>query len=208
MNENMRQMLENQKTLYINQIKEWVEIFTDIETKNKYQILNENQTQIGYIAERSGGLLRFFSRNIFGSHRPLSITVWNSNRDIVLNCHRSFFFFFSSLYVESSSGEKIGCIKRRFGILSKKYDLLDENDQVFAKIKSPIWKIWTFKIYNFSDLEIGIISKNWGGILKEVFSDADKFHIQFPDFDFKKKSIILAAAISIDMDFFEENENR
>lgn len=46
--------------------------------------------------------------------------------------------------------------------------------------------------------EVGKISKKWGGILKEVFTDADSFGITFPvDLDVKIKAVLMAAAILI-----------
>ena len=208
MNERLRQLLENRKTLYINQIKEWIEIFTDFETRNKYQILDETQAEIGFLAEINNGLFSFFSRNLFGSHRPLEVSIWDHERQPVLNFKRPFFFFFSSFVVRNADGSELGQVKRRFGILNKKYDLLDENEKLFMTVKSPIWRLWTFWLLDLNGKEVGVISKNWGGLLKEVFTDTDRFQIDFPQIDWKKKAVVLATAISIDMDFFEENERR
>ena len=45
---------------------------------------------------------------------------------------------------------------------------------------------------------IGKISKHWSGILKEAFTDADNFGIQFPmDLDVKIKAVLLGAVFLI-----------
>lgn len=45
---------------------------------------------------------------------------------------------------------------------------------------------------------VGRISKQWTGIVKEAFSDADNFGIQFPlDLDVKMKAVLLGACFLI-----------
>lgn len=48
------------------------------------------------------------------------------------------------------------------------------------------------------DRPIGRISKQWSGLLKEVFTDTDNFGIQFPlDMDVKMKAVLLGACFLI-----------
>ena len=45
---------------------------------------------------------------------------------------------------------------------------------------------------------IGRISKQWSGLLKEVFTDTDNFGIQFPmDLDVKMKAVLMGACFLI-----------
>lgn len=49
-----------------------------------------------------------------------------------------------------------------------------------------------------SSKPIGRISKQWSGLLKEVFTDTDNFGIQFPlDMDVKMKAVLLGACFLI-----------
>ncbi|XP_042091803.1 phospholipid scramblase 2 isoform X2 [Ovis aries] len=51
---------------------------------------------------------------------------------------------------------------------------------------------------------VGRISKHWTGLIKELFTDADNFGIQFPlDLDVKMKAVMLGACFLIDFMFFE-----
>ena len=55
--------------------------------------------------------------------------------------------------------------------------------------------------------KVGKITKKWVGAIKELFTDADTFALNFSkDLDPKSKAIILGTAILIDFAFFEENE--
>lgn len=199
---------ENHKLMFIKQVKEWTEIIINIETKNKYAVLDERGTEIGFLAEESSGLWAMLKRWLFRSHRPFEIKVWDNKRDPLLQLTRPFFWFFSDLLVRDAKGRVLGHVFRRFGLLYKKYDLCDANGKVFAQIKAPIWNLWTFRIYvPDSDRELGQISKKWGGIIKEIFTDSDKFGVNLEKFTSEQRPVVFAAAISIDFDFFEDNHD-
>lgn len=205
-----KNLVSGQGPLFIRQIKEMVEIFIDFETKNKYEILDQEKNQIGFIAERDGGFWGVVKRWFLRSHRPLEVDVFNAQREKVLLLSRPFFWMFSDLYVQDHSGQKVGRIHRRFGILYKKYDLYDAQDKLFARIKSPLWRLWTFPIRSPAGEDLGVISKKWSGFLKEIFTDADMYMFSMEENQVSEdqKLIGLAAAISIDFDYFENNQGK
>ncbi|XP_078266561.1 phospholipid scramblase 2-like isoform X2 [Rhinoraja longicauda] len=63
------------------------------------------------------------------------------------------------------------------------------------------------EITNLDETEsVGKITKQWTGLLREAFTDADNFGIQFPlDLDVKVKAVLLAATFLIDFLFFEKS---
>lgn len=205
----MREILNHDK-LVINQMKEWVEIIANIETKNAYEIQTEQGQSLGNIAEVSGGFFDFIKRMLFRSHRPLNIEVYSKDEEKILRFKRNFFFLFSDLFIFDDLEKCLGSVHRRFGIIYKKYDLTI-NDKVFATVKSPLWRLWTFPIYDMhGEKQLGAISKRWQGILKEGFTDADKFLVDFgnENWNLEQKAVILGLAISIDFDFFEDNHKK
>ena len=73
------------------------------------------------------------------------------------------------------------------------------------QIYSPIFRIWTFKLL-FEDQEVGRISKKWGGMLKEMFTDADVFGMEVePHVPNELRAILLVATFLIDFTCFENN---
>ena len=160
------------------------------------------------LAERTEGFWTTVKRLVFRSHRPLQIDFFDPDGSLRLSFRRSFFFFFSDLSVESHEGTPLGSVHRRFGILHKKYDLLDASGRCFARIETPIWRLWTFPLFRGDGQRVGEISKKWSGLLREAFSDADTFQVNFgaAAFGEVERAVILAAAISIDFDFFEDNQ--
>ncbi len=200
-----------QSTYFIQQVKEWAEIVLNFETANKYKIENSQGSEIGGIYETGHGFLKVLARLILRSHRPITIEVVDKDSSKILQLHRPFFFIWSNLTIQDTNQKKLGWAKRRFGfLLFKRYDLLDQHGNLFGKICSPFWRIWTFKIAcPKTQQELAIISKKWGGILKETFSDADRFGVTFssPNLTLEQKATIFSTAITVDFDFFEDNSN-
>jgi uncharacterized protein YxjI len=194
--------------LFIQQKKEWTEILIDWETKNRYAVMDGDRNVLGAVAERAGGFLDVLRRGFLRSHRGFEVDVLDPGGAPILNLSRKFFFFFSDLEVRSGDGRKLGSVHRRFGILYKKYDLKDESGTCFATIKSPLWRLWTFPVLDRTGNQRSTISKRWGGALREIFTDADTFMVDYGSGQWREgqKAVIFAAAISIDFDFFENNQ--
>jgi hypothetical protein len=200
--------LSGPQKLFVRQRKEWTEIMLDWETRNQYSVLDENQCEVGSVVEKSGGLGAFLTRGFLRSHRPLEVGVLGRGGNLLIRLSRSFFFFFSNLEIIDQNDRTLGRVQRRFGLLYRKYDLYDDSGTVFATIKGAIWRIWTFPIFDSRGAGEGLISKRWGGGLREIFTDADTFMIDFGDglWTENQRRVIFAAAISIDFDFFENNQ--
>jgi uncharacterized protein YxjI len=208
MDQNLSAFFAGHHRLFINQEKEWIEILVDWEVKNRYTILDAQRQKVGAIAEKAGGIWDFLRRGFFRSHRPFEIAVFDPSGKMILRLTRKFFFFFSDLDVLGTLGDRIGSVRRQFGLLHKKYDLVDESGQSFARIMSPVWRLWTFPVTDTLGRNQALITKQWGGALREMFSDADTFMIDFTGgkWDDRQRAIIFAAALSIDFDFFEKNQ--
>jgi hypothetical protein len=203
----MNEIFKNSPQIIVKQVKEMFEIVLNWETANKYALYDSESNKIGFAAERSHGIFHKIIRNIMRSHRSISMDVWDKDDRHVLTGHRPWYFFFSDLNVRTHDERLIGDIKTRFGFLKRKYDLSDSQGRVFASIESYRWKLWTFTIFDSNGNEMGVITKKWGGLLKEVFTDADQFTIDFSRFNWteEQKAILLFSCLSVDLDFFEDN---
>lgn len=205
----LEKMFNQNKAIIVSQVREMFEIVINWETANKYNILDENGNIIGFAAERTNGIFHRIIRNFLRSHRKITIDIWDNEKNHLLVGIRPFYFFFSDLEIRDDKGKYIGEIKTRFGILKRKYDLYDQPGRVFATIESYRWRLWTFTIFGRLEKELGVISKKWGGFLKEVFTDSDRFAIDLSknDWTIEQKSVLVFACLSIDLDFFEDNSN-
>lgn len=94
---------------------------------------------------------------------------------------------------------------------SRNYDLLEANDQIFAKIHAGLFRVWTFDLLDLTQKKIGFVTKKWGGFIKEIFTDADRYVVkleQIAKLSLLQKAVVLGAAVSIDFDYFENNQKK
>ena len=193
--------LSKHQELIVKQEMEHLEAFTGLETQNRYSVSTPDGNPLLYAYEESG----FFSRIFLKKNRPLSIHVIDNNKDRILTASRSFFLFFSPLDIQDETGHKIGSLRRRFSILNRRFEFEDSTGKIIAEMRGPRLRPNTFMIYNKKEEEIGRVTKQWSGIGREVFSDADTFNVQI---DSNKTNrdfamLILASSIAVDLDFFE-----
>lgn len=192
--------------LHVKQEVEPVEIFTPFETRNRYRIVTPDGDTVIYAFEESG----FWGRQLLRGHRPLTINLLDpATRQPVVRASRKFFWFFSHLHMRDSSGRHLGSLQRRFGLLTRRFTLEQADHHPQLKVRGPVFRPNTF-IIEKDGSEIARITKMWGGFLKEAFTRADKFKIEFgasnSDTDFKL--LALCTAIAVDLDIFEGRSNR
>ncbi len=198
--------IHSSESFIIKQKKEWIEIFSGIETKNKYSVLNDQMKEIGFILEEGSGFTHFIKRWLLRSHRPFDITVLDSEGHKILSLSRKFFWFFSDLNV-SFDNKNYGSIHRRFSIFFKHYDVLDANGAFVFQVRSPFWRIWTFPAKRENGSQVGLVTKKWQGLIKEAFTDSDAFMIKAnADLSIETKILLFCCGISIDFDYFENNQ--
>ena len=182
--------LANYQELVVRQTKEMLEIFTGFETANRYRILTPEGEEAMFCYEESGMLTRQF----MGSHRPLNLHVIDNNGQPILNAYRNFFWFFSHLNVQDGSGAPIGSLHRKFGMIHRKFALLNSDGQQIAGAQRKLVQALHIHLEQRSGREMGRIVKQWGGILREGFTDADTFSIQFSDVERSQEVRLLLLA--------------
>ena len=186
--------------LVVSQQKEWGEILTGFETKNKYAISDPSGNRMYLAAEEDGSmLLRWFLKAL----RPFTISVLKEDGQVLLKVIRPFRFYFHRAEVVNAKGQTIGTIERRFALLRRIYAVMDRSGTEIFQLFGPLLHPWTFLIKK-NALECGKITKKWSGLLKEGFTDADNFGVTFPaQWDIKWKAISLGAVFLIDFVHFE-----
>lgn len=174
------------------------------ETRNKYAIRTESGEELGFAAEMAGGFPGFLFRQILGHMRKFEIRITDREGHPVIVARHPFRIFFQRLEVETGSGESLGAIQQRFGLLTKKFDFQDPRGQVLYTVRSGLFRIWSFPIKR-GDRDVALISKKWSGALSEVFTDRDNFRVEFsdPSLGEKDRALILASALYVDLVYFE-----
>jgi len=196
--------LANVPSLVVMQQKELLEIFTDFETKNRYAIRLPEGHEVLYAAETGKGLWGTLARQFFKNRRPFELCVMNPAGGVVFTFQRRWTWFFAELHVRDAAGMPLGRITQRFTILRRRFSVYDAAGRELATIEGPLFRPWTFHV-TVGGRPAGKISKRWSGFLREAFSDADTFGVEFgPGMDPPLRTLVLAATFLIDFVYFED----
>ena len=184
----------------IHELGEWL----GFETRNKYGVFDADGAPIGFAAEQQKGILGFFMRQYLGHWRSFTLLFFHNDRSVFLRAEHPFRFYFQRLEIFDATGAFIGALQRRFSILSKRFDVESASGQVICTVDSPFWKFWTFP-FIIQDKEVAVVSKKWSGAISEIFTDRDNFMVEYfsPLLDETHRRLILAAALFIDLQYFE-----
>lgn len=203
--------------LLIKQQVELLEAFTDFETNNKYKILNSMGQQVFFAAEDTDCC----TRQVCGPCRPFEMKILdNMQREVIhltrpLRCSSCCFpCCLQEIEVQSPPGTVIGYCVQNWSILIPKFEIQNAARETVLRIEGPLCQCNMCGDVEFDVLsadgqnKVGKISKQWTGLVKEAFTDADNFGISFPmDLDAQIKGVILGSCFLIDFMFFEENSH-
>ena len=185
--------------IVVRQQVEVLEVFTGFETANRYVVSTPEGEQLLYAYEESGWL----SRQFLKTHPPLTLQVIDNERQTLLSASRSFFWFLSHLHVRDGVGRPVGSLRRQFAFLKRRFLLEDASGNPIAEVQGKLFRPNTFMFYVHGS-EVARVTKQWGGIMREAFSDADTFKVQQdPGLDQDLSLLVLATAFAVDLDFFE-----
>lgn len=179
------------------------------ETRNKY-VIESGGTPILYAAEQSDGFLGAVLRHFLGHWRTFEIHIFDTARKPLLRAVHPFRFWMQRLEVYAADdGRMLGAIQQRFSFFRKSFDVLDASDNVILSVSSPFWKPWTFA-FERAGAEWALVQKKWSGLLREAFTDADRFRVAYtqsglgPD----ERALVLSAALFIDLQYFERKASQ
>ncbi|XP_065889151.1 phospholipid scramblase 2-like [Dysidea avara] len=203
--------------LLVHQQVELLEVITGFETENKYRVRNALGQQVYFAAENSNCCLRQYC----GPSRPFAMSVTDNNGTEVIHMERPMrcsscccICCLQELEVQSPPGTVIGYVKQNWSLWLPQFSIVNADGDVMLRIKGPCCTCQFCADIEFEVLSadgtqpVGKISKQWSGLAKEYFTDADNFGIQFPvDLDVKMKAVMLGACFLIDFMFFETNQN-
>lgn len=179
-----------------------------LKMKDTYDILDpENQQPLGIAKETTAGWILALRFLINKSMLPLSVVISAGDSDKpLLTLTRGFTFLRSKVWIGNAEGQRIGYFKSKLFSIGGGFLIYDMQDTKVADIKGD-WKGWNFRFLNAEGKEIGLVTKKWAGIGKEMFTSADNYLISISDLGAQQAAygaLLLAAGIAIDTVFKEK----
>ncbi|XP_052227793.1 phospholipid scramblase 2-like [Dreissena polymorpha] len=211
--------------LLVKQQVELLEVLTGWESANKYKIQNSVGQQVYFAAEESN----MCARQCCGPQRSFTIHITDNAGVEIIRVHREFKCCAGCSWcacsrgcahevtVESPPGTLVGYVLQKQSCIEPHYAIMNAQEEELLTIKGPMCVISgpccpnvEFNVLSKDGTtEVGRISKQWSGALREYFTDADNFGISFPmDLDVKMKATMLGAVFLIDFMYFEQSGNQ
>ena len=189
--------------LSVKQSVEMLEAWTGVETANSYVVKDGLNNVAFHAVEEAGGVGDFLVRNYLKSARPFTMRVQALNGETAFVIERPFRFFFSEVEIQDPLQKRLGGVQRQFSVFNSLYTVTGRRPTEKYEIFGPLFRPWTFKIRQRGQ-DCGLISKRWGGLRRETFTDADAFGIEFPPgISHDLKAVFLGAVFLIDFAHFE-----
>ncbi|KAH8370751.1 hypothetical protein KR093_004868, partial [Drosophila rubida] len=192
--------------LLVSQRVEKLELITGFESANRFKVKNSLGQNVYCAYEESNCC----TRNMLGPARPFEMKILDNFQNEVMHLTRPFrcaaLCCFPSclniLEVSSPPGQVIGTVEQLLNI-KPKFVIKNTFGDVVLKIEGPFcpWKCCSdtnMKVFGVNNEQIGKITKQWSGLGRELFTDAEYFSVTFPlNLDVRMKALLFAAIFLI-----------
>jgi len=197
-------MLESSKFL----VKEKVKFLASHATYEIYD--GETERRIGTAEEEVSGFVRAMRWIVSKQLMPAHVEVRESPDDaLVFTVSRGWYLFRSRVEIRDAQGVLVGYLKSKLFSFGGGFLVYDDKDKQFADVKGNLFGFKYRVLTPDGGFEMGKVSKQWGGIAKELFTSADTYLITVhEDLDEQPiaKMLVLAAALAVDMIFKSEKK--
>jgi uncharacterized protein YxjI len=167
-----------------------------------------SKMQIGLAKDTPPGWAKWLRLLINKKLLPTDVIVTDAalGNALVFRMHRGPSFFRSKVTVHDANGMALGHFLSKVFSIGGGFWVHDAQGAQVAEIKGD-WKGWDFKLLDRSGRELGVVTKKWAGIGKELFTSADNYLVAIHPGDADAtatKVLLLAAALAIDIVFKEK----
>jgi uncharacterized protein YxjI len=151
-----------------------------IEMMDEYRVFDDAGNQIGTIREVEQSTTKKAVRLFSGVDQFLThkLGVFDSDGQQVLMLERSAKLMKSKIKVSDAKGAERGAILQDNVVGKKHFAIVDVTGDRIGSIDGDNRMSWDFAIHDSMGVEVGRITKQWAGILKEGYTTADTYALQ------------------------------
>lgn len=167
-----------------------------------YDILDpETKIKIGEAREEISGFIKFMRLLVNKSLMPTRVAVYEgadeTSRRLLFSLRRGFTFVRPKVFISDANGAALGHLQSKFFSLGGAFRVFDAAGQEVALVQGD-WKGWNFRFLR-GDTELGVVTKKWAGLGKELFTSADNYIVSINGApDPAVNILLLAAGLAID----------
>ncbi|CAG8437284.1 935_t:CDS:2 [Scutellospora calospora] len=199
-------ILQNTELIVVRQL-EMLNVFLGFEQANKYAIHDQSGNCVGYIAEEEQSLASVILRQLFRTHRKFTAIIMDLDGNTILKVRRPFAWINSRIFISTGDEELIGEVHQQWHLWRRRYNLFTHQTQ-FALIDAGFLS-WDFIMEDEDGDVLGNVTRNFTGFAREIFTDYGQYMLkmnpEYKNITLDERAVILAAAISIDFDYFSRH---
>jgi len=175
----------------------------------KYDILDpQTKNKIGEAAEEISGWVKFFRLLIDKKLMPTKFVVYETpdaqTRRRLFSIKRGVAFLRPKVQVFDAAGAPLGYFQAKLFTIGGAFRVFTADGVEIALVKGD-WKGWNFRFLG-GDTELGVVTKQWAGLGKELFTTADNYMISIHGAkDPTMSTLLLAAGLAVDTIYKEKN---
>lgn len=198
-------MLEARRLL----VKERVKFLKSHHTYDIYDPDGDLQAPVGIAEEDIGSVVQLLRWFVSKQLMPTRIEVREMPDDsLVFTISRGWYLFRSRVEVHDAQGALVGYFKSKLITWAGGFYVYDPDDGPFAEVKGNFIGFKYRMLTPDGSLELGKVSKKWGGVAKELFTSSDTYMVEVAeelDEQPMAKMLVVAAALATDMIFKSES---
>ena len=168
-----------------------------------YDILDPvSKTKLGEAREEISGLVKILRLLLGKALLPTRVAVYEggepaANRRLLFSIRRGVALFRPRVDILDAHGASLGYLQAKAFSLGGAFRVFTADGQEVALVQGD-WKGWNFRFLS-GQTELGVITKQWAGLGKELFTTADNYIISIngtpaPEINL----LLLAAGLAID----------
>ena len=173
-----------------------------------YDIIDPaNGEKIGEAREEASTVIKLLKFVLNKTMLPFRIVIRDARGMELVEVRRGWTFFRSVVDVFDADGNRLGYFRQKLLSVGGQLQFFDDQDHHVATLKGD-WKGWNFGFSTPEGTELGVVTKKWAGIGKELFTTADTYVVDISSGVTEGSAglvpLLLAGAVSIDMVFKEK----
>ena len=170
------------------------------EMRNQYTLTGDDGEVIGAIEQVDQSPFTFIAR-LFSDldvALPVTLNVTGSYGALAMQLHKPWFRF--RVTVKDAAGTVLGQVRKRVRLGKAVFTVTGPSGELVGKLLSENWRSRDFRFEGVSGAEVARVTKQWRGLLTEVFTDADRYAVTFPaSTDDTLRQLALASALAVDL---------
>ncbi len=170
-----------------------------VELRNQYTLSDDSGKEIGKVEQKKQSPIAFILRLVTSLDvaLPVTLNLTDSSGQEVLTLHKPWFRWGIAV---SAGGSNLGKVQKQLRVGKAVYEVTGPDGQEFAHLRAENWRAKDFKLEDPSGGEVARITKQWRGLVTEMFTDADSYAVTFsPDSPAESKALALASALAVDL---------